>query len=61
MLYYCITFIAPIEITFIFWGIVYGLSCYVIAYLITLHDWLLLPGQTINHMFVYCKKKHFDI
>ena len=38
MLNYCITFIAPIEITFIFWGIVYGLSCYVIAYLITLHD-----------------------
>ena len=38
MLNYCITFIAPIEITFIFWGIVYGLSRYVIAYLITLHD-----------------------
>ena len=61
MLNYCITLIAPIEITFIFWGIVYGLSCYVIACLSTLHDWLLLPGQTINHMFVYCKKKHFDI
>lgn len=38
MLNYCITLIAPIEITFIFGGIAYCLSCYVITCLITLHD-----------------------